>query len=435
MLTYIAFAALLAFALRRQLRRFWRREASARLAAERGGILAEGPRAQHPRIDVSRCIGCGGCVHVCPEGDVIGLVAGKAALVQPQRCIGHGLCADACPVGAITIVMAPPSVAADTPNLTPELETTVPGLYVAGELGGLALIRNAVAQGRECIDTIRRRQVGRGPGTRDVADVCIVGAGPAGFSASLRAHELGMSYVTLEQDDLGGNLAKFPRHKVVMTTPFELPIYGRFKKLEVPKEALLDLWVKVARETGLHVRTGVRVDHIRRDPDGIFTVETPTRSYRARAVVLAIGRRGTPRKLGVPGEELPKVMYHLLDAESYKGKRIVVVGGGDSAIEAALGLSEQAGNRVTISYRREAFSRLKARNESRLAGALADKRLEVVFRSNPLEVRPNSVLIDVAGARREIANDYVWVFAGGTPPSAFLEKIGVTMGARALSAA
>jgi thioredoxin reductase/Pyruvate/2-oxoacid:ferredoxin oxidoreductase delta subunit len=435
MLTYIAFAALLAFALRRQLRRFWRREASARLAAARGGILAEGPRAQHPRIDVSRCIGCAGCVHVCPEGDVIGLVAGKAALVQPQRCIGHGLCADACPVGAITIVMAPPSVAADIPNLTPELETTVPGLYVAGELGGLALIRNAVAQGRECIDTIRRRLVGRGPGIREVVDVCIVGAGPAGFSASLRAHELSMSYVTLEQDDLGGNVAKFPRHKVVMTTPFELPIYGRFKKLEVPKEALLDLWVKVARETGLHVRTGVRVDHIRRDPDGTFAVETPARTYRARAVVLAIGRRGTPRKLGVAGEELPKVMYHLLDAESYTGKRIVVVGGGDSAIEAALGLSEQPGNRVTISYRREAFSRLKARNESRLVQALAEKRLEVAFRSNPLEVRPTSVLLDIAGTRREIANDYVWVFAGGTPPSAFLEKIGVTMGARALSAA
>jgi thioredoxin reductase/ferredoxin len=435
MLTYIAFAALLVFALRRHLRRFLRREATARAAAARGGILSEGPRAQHPRIDVSRCIGCGGCVHVCPEGDVIGLVAGKASLVQPQRCIGHGLCADACPVGAITIVMAPPSMAADTPSLSPELETTVPGLYVAGELGGLALIRNAVAQGRACIDTIHRRQVGRPAGTREVADVCIVGAGPAGFAASLRAHELGMSYVALEQDDLGGNVAKFPRRKVVLTTPFELPIVGRFKKLEISKEALLDLWTKVARETRLRVRTGARVDHVRRDPDGTFTIETPTQSYRARAVVLAIGRRGTPRKLGIPGEELPKVMYHLLDTESYQGKRIVIVGGGDSAIEAALGLAEQKGNRVSISYRREAFSRLKARNDTRLAEALRRKQIDVVFQSNPLEVRPNSVLLEVNGARREIPNDYVWVFAGGTAPSAFLEKIGVTMGARALSAA
>lgn len=435
MLIYVAFAALLAFALRRHLRRFLRREASARVAAARGGILAEGPRAQHPRIDVSRCIGCGGCVHVCPEGDVIGLVAGKATLVQPQRCIGHGLCADACPVGAITIVMAPPSMTADTPRLSPELETTLPGLYVAGELGGLALIRNAVAQGRECIDTINRRLGGRPAGTRDVADVCIVGAGPAGFAASLRAHELGLSYVTLEQDDLGGNVAKFPRNKVVLTTPFELPIYGRFKKLEISKEALLDLWVKVARETRLAVRTGVRVDHIRRDADGCFTVETPARGYRARAVVLAIGRRGTPRKLGIPGEELPKVMYHLLDTESYKGKRILIVGGGDSAIEAALGLAEQTGNRVTISYRREAFSRLKARNESRLAEALRRRHLDVLFRSNPLEVRPDRVVLDVGGTRRELSNDHVWVFAGGTAPSAFLEKIGVTMGAQALSAA
>lgn len=437
MLIDLAFALVLVLALVRQVRRFRRREQAARASAARARVLAEGPRAQHPRIDIGRCIGCGGCVQACPEGEVLGVVGGKAALVNPQKCIGHGLCADACPVGAIEIVMAPPSTAADTPALTPELETTVPGLFVAGELGGLALIKNAVTQGRTCIDTIvRRRTAGRMVvGGAGVVDVCIVGAGPAGLSASLRAHERGLSYVTLEQEELGGSVAKFPRAKVVLTSPFELPLYGAFKKLEITKEALLDLWAKVVRETRLRVRTGARVEQVRGDADGVFTVETPGGIHRARSVVLAIGRRGTPRKLGIPGEELPKVMYHLLDAESYRGKRILVVGGGDSAVEAALGLAHQPGNRVTLSYRRDAFSRLKKRNEDRIAEAMKRRAVDVVFSSTPLEVRPASVVLDARNARRELANDYVWVFAGGTAPAEFLERIGVKMGAHTLSAA
>jgi thioredoxin reductase/Pyruvate/2-oxoacid:ferredoxin oxidoreductase delta subunit len=429
MILNIAFGVVLVLALWLQLRRFRRREAEAHAAAGRARVSGERPRAQHPRIDVSHCIGCGACVQACPEGEVLAVAGGKASLVNPQRCIGHGLCADACPVGAITIVMAPPSVTADTPALTPDLETTVPGLYVVGELSGLALIKNAVNQGRACVDTVAGR-LGRRTGEAGVADLCIVGAGPAGLSASLRAHERGLTYVTLEQDHLGGSVAKYPRQKLVLTSPFELPLYGVFKKLEITKEALLDLWSTVVRRTGLKIRTDERVDHVRRDPGGLFTVETPRQSLRARNVILAIGRRGTPRKLGIPGEELPKVMYDLIDAESYRGRRILVVGGGDSAIEAALGLAHQRGNRVTLSYRRDAFSRLKGRNEQRLAEAVRHGRVEVVMSSSPVEVRPESAVLEVAGVRREIPNDFVWVFAGGTAPSAFLEKIGVEVGPR-----
>ena len=436
MLANLAFGTILLSALWVQVRRFRRREAGARVAVVRARASGAAPLAQHPRIDAFRCIGCGACADACPEGRVLAVVAGKAALVEPTRCIGHGLCADACPVGAIEIVTAPPGLKADTPLLSPEFETNVPGLFVAGELGGLALIKNAVRTGRQCTDTVARRlasrQLRRPTGG---LDLCIVGAGPAGLSAALRAHELGLRYVLLEQASLGGSVAKYPRHKLVLTSPMELPLYGAFKQLEIRKEALLGLWQRIARETRLAVRTQQRVEHVSRDPDGVFTVTTTDERWQSAAVVLAIGRRGTPRTLDVPGEELPKVMYDLLDAESYRRKRILVVGGGDSAIEAALGLAHQPGNEVTLSYRRGAFSRLKARNEQRIADAIRRKHVTVLFESMPLAVKQTSVSLDVRGARRELPNDFVWVFAGGTPPTAFLERVGVEVGGRVMTAA
>ncbi|HEX6105149.1 MAG TPA: NAD(P)-binding domain-containing protein [Gemmatimonadales bacterium] len=411
-------------------RRTRRREADALAAAERAQVAAARPQAQHPHIDVSHCIGCGACVDACPEGDVLAVVGGTAAIVNPQKCIGHGLCADACPVGAIEIVMAPPSMSADLPVLTAEGETSVENLFVVGELSGLALIKNAVNQGRDCIDVVAARLAVAGPrsGGSDVRDVCIIGAGPAGLSASLRAIERGLSYVTLEQDELGGTVAKYPRRKLVMTSPVEFPLRGRFSKLELSKEELLRFWAGAAREAGLVVNQRERVREIRRDEDG-FTVATERSVYRSRVVLLAIGRRGTPRRLGIPGEELPKVMYSLLDAEAYTDCRVLVVGGGDSAIEAALGLAHQRGNRVTISYRRQEFSRIKERNAKNLREAVRRGRLQVLYGSNPVEVRQESVVLEVADGKVELPNDYVWIFAGGTPPSEFLEGAGIRTGA------
>jgi len=418
-----------------QLRRTRRREAAALANARRAGASTDGPRAQHPRIDLTHCIGCGACTEVCPEGDVLGLIGGKAAIVHAAKCVGHGLCAEACPVGAIEIVMANPSVAADLPQLSPEQESSVPGLFIVGELGGLALIKNAVNQGRDCIDVIAERLVGaRRAGLNDPFDVCIVGAGPAGISASLRAVERRLRYVTLEQDELGGTVAKYPRQKLVMTSPVEFPLHGKLRKLEVSKEELLGFWTKAVRESGLQVRAHERVEDILREDDGTFTVITNRDRYPSRHVILALGRRGTPRKLGIPGEELPKVMYSLLDAEAYRDARILVVGGGDSAAEAAMGLAYQRGNRVTLAYRGQAFHRLKDRNARKLDDAVATGRLTVLLECQPTEVRPHSVLLTVAGQPRELENDYVWIFAGGTSPSAFLEKIGVRMGSRDLTA-
>ncbi|HET9386320.1 MAG TPA: NAD(P)-binding domain-containing protein [Gemmatimonadales bacterium] len=432
---YVAFGLLLLLFIVRHVRRTNRKEAAARAAAERGKLHSDGPRAQHPHIDVTHCIGCGACVDACPEGDVLAVIAGKAAIANGHKCIGHGLCAEACPVGAITIVMASPSVGADMPQLTPEHETNVANLFIAGELGGLALIKNAVNEGRDCVDLIARRlfAIKRGRSLPGVIDLCVVGAGPAGISASLRAIEKQLSYVTLEQDEFGGTVAKYPRQKIVMTSPVEFPLYGKFNKLQISKEEIIKFWQKLHGRAGLKVNTQEKVERIIREPDGTFTIESAQGRYRAWTVILALGRRGTPRKLGIPGEQLPKVMYGLIEAEAYTGANILVVGGGDSAVEAAMGLAHQRGNRVTLSYRKEAFSRIKERNTQRLPEYTRGGRLQIIFNSQPVEIGAKSVRLDVAGAVREIPNDYVWVFAGGTPPSDFLKACGVQIGPQDLT--
>lgn len=432
MLTYLIYAffgLFLVGPLVLQVRRNRRREREALAAAERGKLHSSGPRAQHPHIDISHCIGCGACVEVCPEGDVLAVIGGKAAIVNGHKCIGHGVCAEACPVGAIEIVMADPSVSADMPRLSREHETNVPGLYIIGELGGLALIKNAVNQGRECVDTIARR-VGSLPSAPGVLDVCIVGAGPAGLSASLRAVERSLSYVTLEQEEIGGTVAKYPRQKLVMTSPVEFPMHGKFNKLEISKEKLMEFWASVIKKGDVQVRTQEKVETIVRGADGTLTVTSSKGTYRAHSVILALGRRGTPRKLGIKGEELPKVMYSLIEADAYVNAKILVVGGGDSAVEAALGLAHQKGNQVTLSYRQAEFSRIKERNAQRIREAAKSGKVRVLFNSRPVEVRAASVLIEVEGKVSELPNDWMWVFAGGEPPNAFLQKAGIAMGAK-----
>src|SRR5579872_1330266 len=330
LITYGIGSLICLFFLLGYLKRLKKAEARAREAAEKGRLFSEGPKAQHPHIDSNYCIGCGTCTSVCPEGDVLAMIAGKAVIVNGHQCIGHGLCADACPVGAITMVLASPSMAADLPHLTPEYETTVPNLFIVGELGGLALIKNAVNQGRDCVDTIAARLEANMTAARPlpgVHDVLVIGAGPAGISASLRAIEHKLNYLTIERDEIGGTVAKYPRQKLVMTSPVEFPMYGKFKKLQLSKEHLLAFWDMVLNRADFNVSTGEKVEDIHKQEDGSFVVVTATNQYRARAVILALGRAGEPRKLGVKGEELPKVMYRLIEADHYINKRILVIGG------------------------------------------------------------------------------------------------------------
>ncbi len=385
--------------------------------------LAE-PPSLHPVVDPLLCIGCGSCIKACPEQpehQVLGLINGKAVLIGPTDCIGHGACRVACPVDAIQLVFGTAKRGVDLPRVTPWFETNVSGIFVAGELGGMGLIRNAVEQGRQAVEQIHERR----PRGGSELDLVIIGAGPAGFSASLAALERRMRFVTLEQESLGGCVFQYPRGKIVMTQPARLPIVGNIKLNTTTKEELLQLWQGIERQVNLKINYRERVEAIERLKDG-FLVRTAAGQYRATSVLLAIGRRGTPRKLGVAGEDLPKVTYRLIEPEQYAGQHVLVVGGGDSAMEAAVSIAEAcATGAVTLSYRGDAFSRAKPRNRERISAAQRDGRLEVILKSQVELIEPHQVALKTDGVVRNLENDSVIVSAGGILPSDFLRSVGI----------
>jgi thioredoxin reductase/ferredoxin len=381
------------------------------------------PNTLHPVIDPAKCLGCGSCAKACPEKTILGIIDGKAALIEPSLCVGHGACASACPTDAISLVFGTATRGVDIPLLSPDFETTVPGIFIAGELGGMGLIKNAVEQGRQAIESAAARAK-RIKAASDVLDVVIVGCGPAGISASLGAMERKLQFVTLDQATLGGTVAHFPRGKVVMTAPATLPIIGEVKFGEVSKEKLLAFWNDVLKKTGLSPRFEEQVVAV--TPEGeLFEVTTSKGKFRTKAILLAIGRRGTPRTLGVPGEDLAKVVYRLIDPEQYAGRRVLVVGGGDSALEAAVSLAEQPGTTVTLSYRGSAFTRARAKNRDRMAAMKGSSKVTELLSSEVVEVGEAVVVIAHNGSHLQIANDDVIVCAGGILPTQFLHDMGI----------
>ncbi len=383
--------------------------------------LAE-PASLHPVFDESVCIGCAACVTACPEGGVIGLIHNKATLVNPSHCIGHGACQKSCPVGAIELVFGTEKRGVDIPMVKATFETNVEGIYIAGELGGMGLIRNAIEQGKQAMDSIRKSP---SVGGSQPYDVVIIGAGPSGISSTLAAKQHGLRYKTIEQDSLGGTVAHFPRGKVVMTQPVEIPIIGKVKIRETTKEALLEMWQDITEKTGVDISYHERMEGVEKTAAG-FTVTTNKGSYETATVLLTIGRRGTPRKLGVPGEEQNKVVYRLIDAEQYKGQHVLVVGGGDSALEAATTIADQPGTTVSLSYRSGAFSRAKEKNRQRVDELAAAGQLQVLLSSNVLEITAEQVRIQCAdGNEITLDNDGIIICAGGLLPTPMLREIGI----------
>lgn len=393
-----------------------------KIIADRDKAIADGltePASLHPVIESHLCIGCGSCVTACPEHNVLGLIHGKSHLINPTHCIGHGACKVACPVDAITLVFGTEKRGVDIPLINEDFQTNIPGIYIAGELGGMGLIRNAVEQGRQAMEHIAKRKKGSAQ-----YDVIIIGAGPAGFSATLQAKKAGLNYLTLEQDNLGGTVFNFPRGKIVMTQPMNLPMVGKIKIRETTKEALLELWQDVEKKTGIKINYQENMQSIT-PIDSAFKVETDKGSYQTSAVLMTIGRRGTPRKLGVLGEELPKVVYRLIDPAQYRGHKVLVVGGGDSALEAAISIAEQEDSDVTISYRSKAFSRAKEKNRKQIEQAERNGKIKVLLKSNVKTIFSDHVMLDCEGKQIKIENDAVIISAGGILPTPMLKEMGI----------
>jgi thioredoxin reductase len=380
------------------------------------------PVSLHPVVDVNSCIQSGACIRACPEHDILGIRNGKATVINASQCIGHGACFHACPTQAISLHIGTEKRGVDLPHVNQYFETNMKGIYIAGEIGGMGLIRNAVEQGKQAVDNLVKRIAAKG---KFEYDLVVVGAGPAGISATLQAKKLGLKTLTLEQDSLGGTVYTFPRKKIVMTAPMDLPLHGKIKLYETSKPELLDIWNEVLAKNEIKILENKKVESIKIENGGFRVVAKDETEYTTQRVLLAIGRCGTPRKLNIPGEVSTKVAYRLLEPELITGKNIVVVGGGDSAIESALLLADE--NQVTLSYRSDTFSRLKPRNRKSIDQAIADEKMNVMLNSNLLSIEETFVTIKI-GHKEELLkleNDLVYIFAGGELPTQFLKNVGI----------
>ena len=397
-------------------------EVSAKIIKAKEEGLYE-PVSLHPVINPDTCIQSGACVTACPEEDIIGIKNGMATIINASQCIGHGACFHACPVQAISLVIGTEKRGVELPHVNQNFETNVPGIFIAGELGGMGLIKNSVEQGKQAVENIVQSLQGR-KGTGDY-DLIIIGAGPTGISASLSARKNNLSFLTLDQDTLGGTVYSFPRSKIVMTAPMDLPLYGKIKLFETSKSELIDLWNTVLNKNNITITENCKVESIQKKDNHFVLTTLKGNQHTANAVLLAIGRRGTPRKLNIPGENLEKVAYRLLEPEQLEGKHIAVVGGGDSAIESALLLA--ARNKVTLSYRSESFNRLKPKNSEKIKEAISNGSMDVRFSSNILSIHETFIELEnkISASIDQLDNDLVYIFAGGELPTQFLQKTGI----------
>lgn len=358
-----------------------------RLAVAEGQIV---PLSLHPVIDPTICVGSFSCIKACPEGEIIGVVDGVATLVEAAHCIGHARCAVECPVGAIKLVFGTAERGIDLPQADESFESSRAGVYIVGELGGMGLIKNALRQGLVLGKTLKTK-LKKSQATETLTDVVVIGGGPAGIACAVGCREAGLDVRILEQDTLGGAIAHYPRGKVVMSEQIVMPGYGAFGRSLLSKEELLDELRTLVSANKIVLEEGQKVVGIQGDAPFLSVRTSTDATVQCRAVVLAIGLRGTPRKLGVPGEDLAKVLYRLVEPEQYHGKRVLVVGGGDSAVEAAIQLAEESTAKVTISYRQGGFARCKQRNKDKIQRLIDEGRVKALFKTRVLSIESGLV--------------------------------------------
>jgi len=380
------------------------------------------PVSLHPVVNENICIGSGACIRACPEKDILGIVNGQAKTINASRCVGHGACFHACPTEAISLNIGTEKRGVELPHVNEFFETNVPGIFIAGELGGMGLIKNSVEQGKQAVENILKR-IQKSPQAE--YDLVIIGAGPAGISASLTAKKHKLKFLTVDQDSLGGTVFTFPRDKIVMTSAMDLPLFGKVKLFETSKSELLDLWTKVLTENNVNIRENTKIEEVTRSDQHFLVTAHTGEKFSANNVLLAIGRRGSPRKLNIPGENSEKVAYRLLEPENISNKQIVVIGGGDSAVESALLLAEQ--NHVILSYRKDSFGRIKPKNSEKIKDAMKLGLIDVQFNTELTEIGEVEVTIKNHHTHdiTKVKNDKVFIFAGGELPTEFLKKAGI----------
>jgi len=373
-------------------------------------------------INDDRCIGCEACVDVCPT-DVLDLVDHKVRVQRFTDCVQCEQCANACPTMALVMYRAGSTPRTLTvPELDDTFQTGVPGQYLIGEVAGKPLVKNAANLGRAVIEHIARELAQHRTGGSDVLDVAIVGSGPGGLSAGLTCMKKQLSCVVLEKEHIiSSTVSRYPKGKHFMAEPSLAVNVSYLPVFDASKEELVESWKKVVDGVKLPIKLGEAVETVVRGDDEIFTIKTTVATYRARRVVLATGLRGKPRLLAVPGANLEKVQSLLDDPAECAGLDVLVVGGGDSAVEGAMALA-QVGARVTLSYRGDGFKRCKQGNQKKLAEMTAANAIDVLLESNVTEFTADEVSIKLKDeAVMTIANQRAFVLIGADTPVAWLE--------------
>jgi thioredoxin reductase (NADPH) len=377
-------------------------------------------KKMYPFINKAVCVGCGTCVINCKEKDALYIINGKSTLVNPYACKCRGDCERQCPTGALRLVEYGDRVKIKIPETNDHFETNIKGLYIVGTLSGAGLIKEAINQGRAAVNDIMRDVF---PG--NLPEVVVVGAGPAGLSSMLSCRKFGLPVVCLEKEATANTIKNFPKKKILMAEPVELPLYGPLWVGDTTREGLLTAWERILKKTGVHITTGMRLEKVVKK-EGRFVVTASGRDFTCDKVILALGNRGVPRKLGVPGEDGPNVFFNLLDAEEFAGAAVSIVGAGDSAIEASISLLQQH-CRISIIVRGEGFPKAKSKNRERIERAIAEKKVSVYFNAGVRGITTQEITISAEGNIFRFANDYVFVMAGGELPFQLLEKIGISI--------
>ncbi len=376
-------------------------------------------------INDDRCTGCESCVSACPT-NVLELVHHKSRPARFQDCVQCEACARACPTGALVMHKAgtlPPPI--ELPDIDDSFQTPVPGQYLVGEVAGKPLVKNAANLGRFVVEHIVASGLRPAPAVSGVVDVAIVGSGPAGLSAALSCIHRGLSYVVLEKEqDAASTVARYPKGKPFMAEPADCRNVSLLPVFDATKEVLVSTWHAVIAQAGVRIERGQAVESVRK-VDELFEIATTVAVHRAQRVVLATGTRGKPRTLSIPGADLAKVQSRLEDPAEFADRAALVVGGGDSALEAALALAD-AGARVTLAYRGRAFSRAQKKNRAAVEDAAARGAIDVRLETSPTEITGDEVaLAGPGGAVARIPNDAAFVLIGADLPVKWLAKVGV----------